>query len=218
MAAYSLLTRQAAAKDLRELASIYLSDADVLAILLQGPAGLEKTQPRAQKLLDRLGGLRAVMDADVRTLGPVAHAKLNAAVELVRRAVEETLRNEDGPLSPAVVSHYVLARLQNPRQEGFALLLLDKRHRLIHFAEMFQGTLDSSSVPSRDVVLRALHHQARAVICCRTTLSGCSEPLPLDLGIVQRLRTALEPVDVWLFDYLIIGDTVVSMAERGLLK
>ena len=51
-----------------------------------------------------------------------------------------------------------------------------------------------------------------------TRSSGIAEPSQADERITQRLKSALELVDIRVLDHLIIGgDTVVSLASRGLL-
>jgi DNA repair protein RadC len=44
------------------------------------------------------------------------------------------------------------------------VIFLDKRHRLISYQEMFQGTIDGASVHPREVVNEALKQNAAAVI------------------------------------------------------
>jgi DNA repair protein RadC len=102
--------------------------------------------------------------------------------------------------------------------EIFACLFLDNRHRIIVFEELFRGTIDGASVHPREVVRRALHHNAAAVILSHNHPSGIAEPSQADERITKRLKSALELVDIRLLDHLIIGDgQAVSLARRGLI-
>jgi DNA repair protein RadC len=83
---------------------------------------------------------------------------------------------------------------------------------------MFRGTIDGASVHPREVVRRALHHNAAAVILSHNHPSGIAEPSQADQQITRRLREALGLVDVRLLDHLIIGDgDYCSLADRGLI-
>ena len=84
--------------------------------------------------------------------------------------------------------------------------------------ELFRGTLTQTSVYPREVVLRALHHQAAAVVLAHNHPSGTVEPSRADEALTQTLKAALALVDVRVLDHFIIaGDEAVSMAELGLL-
>ena len=102
--------------------------------------------------------------------------------------------------------------------EVFACLFLDNRHRLMAFEELFRGTIDGASVHPREVVRRALAHNAAALILAHNHPSGIAEPSAADTRITERLRQALSLIDVRVLDHLIVGDAeVTSLAERGLI-
>jgi DNA repair protein RadC len=96
--------------------------------------------------------------------------------------------------------------------------LLDKRHRLIEYVELFRGTIDGASVHPREVVKLALAKNAAALLLAHPHPSGVAEPSQADELITQRLKNALALVDIRVLDHLIIaGGDVISMAERGLI-
>ena len=99
----------------------------------------------------------------------------------------------------------------------FAVLFLDNRHRLIEIEEMFRGTIDGAQVHVREVVKAALHHNAAAVVLCHNHPSGVAEPSQADQTITRRLREALSLVEVRVLDHFVVGDSITSFAERGLL-
>jgi DNA repair protein RadC len=102
--------------------------------------------------------------------------------------------------------------------ELFCCLYLDNRHRVLQFNEMFRGTIDGTSVYPREVVKEALQVNAAAVILAHNHPSGVAEPSQADERITQRLKAALELVDIRLLDHLIVGDgTTTSLASRGML-
>jgi DNA repair protein RadC len=119
--------------------------------------------------------------------------------------------------SPARTREFLRLRLGARDHEIFAALFLDNRHRLIQFVELFRGTIDGASVHPREVVKEALAHNAAAVIFAHNHPSGVSTPSQADELITQRLKEALALVDIRVLDHLIVGETIHSFAESGLL-
>lgn len=119
---------------------------------------------------------------------------------------------------PRVTREYLMMRFAGLEHEIFACLYLDNRHCVIACEELFRGTIDGASVYPREVVKRALAHNAAAVILAHNHPSGVAEPSRPDELITRRLKEALGLVDVRVLDHLVIGGAVVeSFAERGLL-
>ena len=201
-----------------------LSDAELLALFLRTGLRGRTAVDLARDLLNRFQGLRPLLDSalgplcDTPGIGPAKSVQLKAALELGRRYLEATLRRDVVLASPEQTRLFLKARLRSYQHEVFACLFLDNRHRVICFEELFGGTIDGASVYAREVVKRALHHNAAAVIFAHNHPSGVAEPSPADRAITQRLREALGLMDVRVLDHLVIGDDdVVSFAERGLL-
>ncbi|MEZ8076857.1 DNA repair protein RadC, partial [Vibrio sp. FF112] len=108
-------------------------------------------------------------------------------------------------------------QLKAYEREVFAVMFLDNQHHLISFEELFFGTIDSASVYPREVVKAALKTNAAAVIFAHNHPSGDATPSQADKRITQRLKDALALVDIRVLDHIVIGDSAVSFAERGLL-
>ncbi|HIF51135.1 MAG TPA: JAB domain-containing protein [Thiotrichaceae bacterium] len=201
-----------------------LSDAEILAIFLRiGRKGLSALG-LARELLDKFGGLRQLIDADenqfcqIKGLGMVKYAQIQAAIELGRRYLQAELEAGDIFTSPEQTREFLTLKLRAYPYEVFACLYLDNRHRLISFDELFRGTIDSAQVHAREVVRSAIKHNAAAVILSHNHPSGVAEPSQSDVNLTQELKKALQLVDVRVLDHLIIGSgEAISLAERGLL-
>jgi DNA repair protein RadC len=142
--------------------------------------------------------------------------ELGVARELVKRSLEETLCRGNALLSPQIVADYLKVILNGLGHEVFVALFLDAQHRLIAAEELFRGTLTQTSVYPREVVKRALYHNAAAVIFAHNHPSGVSEPSTSDVMLTGALKQALSLVDVKALDHLVVaGSDVVSLAERG---
>jgi len=201
-----------------------LSDAELLAIFLRTGIVGKTAVDLARELLDEHGGLRALLDADQKQfcrskgMGAAKYVQLQATLEMGRRHLDERMRRGDALENPHDTRRFLSARLRDYPHEVFACLFLDNRHRVIQFEELFVGTIDGASVHPREVVKRALHHNAAAVILAHNHPSGIAEPSQADQHITRRLRDALALVDIRMLDHFVVGDgELTSFAERGLL-
>jgi len=201
-----------------------LSDAELLAIFLgSGLPGMDAVMT-ARKLLVQHGPLHRVLGLGPRELaqlpgiGPARACSLTAALELGRRRTASEL--ERGLLldEPSTAGRYFVQRLQGQPREIFAVLFLDSRHRALGFEELFHGTVDQAVVYPREVVRRALAHNAAAVVIGHNHPSGDPEPSAADREMTTRLKQSLALMEVRLLDHFVVGEGApVSMAARGLL-
>ena len=197
-----------------------------------GPGALEDHEllalagvPIGEHGLKAAGGLRGVFDDPARAcraghLTPAQSAGARALLEVHARWLETRLQvTTRQPLaSPAEVQRYLTARLRGYRYEVFAMLFLDARDRVLAFEEMFRGTIDGASVHPREIARRALELDASRAIASHNHPSGSALGSLSDRAITDRVRDALNVVDVRLIDHLVIGDgEVCSFAERGWL-
>lgn len=201
-----------------------LSDAELLAIFLRVGVRGSSAVDLARDMLKEHGGLRQLLELDeehfcaTRGLGQAKYVQLQAVLELARRHLEDTLQRGDAIQNPNDTRRYLMAKMRHHPHEVFAALFLDNKHRVIQYEELFFGTIDSSSVHPRQVLKRALHHNAAAMIVAHNHPSGVAEPSGSDQSITLRLKEALALIDVRLLDHVIVGDAQsVSLAERGLI-
>jgi DNA repair protein RadC len=201
-----------------------LSDAELLAILLRTGMPGRSAVHLARGILQNFQSLRKLLAADRSRfcaepgLGLARFAELQAAMEISRRQLAETLRAGPSLASPKATRDYLMAQLRDLEHEVFCCLYLDNRHRLIHYEVLFRGTIDGASVHPREVVKQALQWNSAAVIVAHNHPSGIAEPSQADELITQRVKAALALVDIRLLDHIIVGDGAsVSLAERGAL-
>ena len=200
-----------------------LSDVELLAILLRtGMAGKNVFQ-LAEELMAP-GGMAGLMQASaeslrrVKGLGPAKQAELLAVFEMARRALGQRLQEREVFQTPDAVKQYLQLQLGHKHHEVFAVLFLDGHNRMLAMEELFRGTLSQTSVYPREVVLRALHHQAAAVVLSHNHPSGSVQPSRADEHLTQTLKASLALVDVRVLDHIIVGPgQALSMAEQGLL-
>lgn len=198
------------------------SDSELLALFIS--KGKHQTSlQRAQSILNTVplsrfyneSGLSSLLDND---LTQRQIAMIVAGMELARRSVQQKMINTDVMSSPQHVREYMMLRLSCEEHEVFSALLLDNRHRVIEYTELFHGTIDSAAVYPREVVKHCIRSNAAAIILCHNHPSGLAEPSDADVRITRKLVDALSLIDVRVLDHHIIGKgTSTSMAERGLM-
>lgn len=202
-----------------------LSNTELLALLLRTGMVGKSVYQLAQELVDTFGGLAGLLHTSVDDLkrirglgGPAKRAQLVAVLELARRAMAEQLKVREVFSSPGAVVHYLQLHLARKEHEVFAVLFLDAQNRLVAMEELFRGTLTQTSVYPREVVLRALSHQAASVVLAHNHPSGAVQPSRADEALTQTLKAALALVDVRVLDHVIVGQgEALSMAEKGLV-
>lgn len=129
---------------------------------------------------------------------------------------QKLMRSGEALTDPAASARYLKARLAAYPYEVFACLFLDNRHRVIAFEELFRGSIDGCSVHPREVIRSCIKHNAAAIIFAHNHPSGVSEPSAADRAITQRLKEALDLIDVRVLDHLVVGaGEPTSLAQRG---
>ena len=202
-----------------------LSDAELLAIFIRtGVPGKTALDLARDALLDA-GGLRALLNLSANQLceskgiGTAKYVQFQAGLELGRRYLMERMEKGDAISSPQVSRDYLTLQLRDKQYESFFAMFLDSKHRVIHHQELFRGTIDSASVPIREVVKEALRHNAAAMVVAHNHPSGVAEPSAADRSLTDALYQALDLVGVKLLDHFVVGDSdVVSFAEIGALR
>ncbi|HEU4442117.1 MAG TPA: DNA repair protein RadC [Burkholderiales bacterium] len=198
-----------------------LSDAELVAILLRTGLRNKTAVDLAAELLDRFGGISQMLEADLRGikgLGPAKTTQFAAALELLRRSLEQKLKERNALTSPGAVRDYLRFALGQREHEVFVCIWLDAQHKVIAYEEPFEGTLTQTSVYPREIVKQALARNAAAVIFAHNHPSGVAQPSQADELLTRNLREALALVEVKVLDHFIVaGNQAISFAERGLL-
>ncbi len=201
-----------------------LSNAELLAIFLRtGTKGVTAVQ-LAMQLLNEFGSLNALMSANQvlfcakKGLGTAKFAQLQAVLELSRRHLEEQLKRPTQFNSAIDTKNFLSSKLRNETREVFAMLMLDAQHQLIRYEAVFKGTINSANVYPRELVKMALDNHAAAVVLAHNHPSGVAEPSIADQQITNRIKDAMQLVDIKVLDHIVVGKgECTSFAQRGFL-
>jgi DNA repair protein RadC len=164
------------------------------------------------------------MDNSIKTQTPTPYSAASTIDEdaLIANAVailQRRLSNAQIKLTSSQTTiDFVTLTLAPLRNEAFHCLFLNNQHQLIASEQLFTGTIDGCTVYPREVVKKVLAHNAAAVIFAHNHPSGDAEPSSADMAITNKLKTALNTIDVRVLDHIVVGNTThVSFAEKGLI-
>ncbi|MFZ9733475.1 MAG: RadC family protein [Burkholderiaceae bacterium] len=196
-----------------------LSDAELLAVLLQTGTRELHCLDLAHLLIAELGSLTAVLSAPLTQIGlqpgigAAKYALLQAAGELGRRAANAQLPVGQPLPSPLALAPWLRSHLSGRPHEVFGAAFLDRRVRLIRIEELFRGSLSETSVYPREIVSRALQLNASRLVIFHNHPSGVSEPSQADRLLTGRLRQLLQQLEIDLWAHLLVaGDSVSEVS------
>ena len=199
-----------------------LSDAELLAIFLRtgikGCSAVDMARLLMQRFgsLGRLLGARADEFQQQAGLGPAKYVQFMAMHELARRLLAEEMAAADVLDSPEAVQRFLRVAIGYCEVEVFSVIFLTAQYRVLAVEELARGTLTETRVYPREVVRRALQHNACSVIVAHNHPSGVAEPSDADRRLTATLKQALQLVDINLLDHFVVtGEHAESLAGRG---
>lgn len=199
-----------------------LSDAELLALLLgSGTRGKSAVQLARDLLSDGLANLARKELSTTRRINGVGEAKASriaAAFELGRRLSAKIDEDIDAIRDAETLARALIARYSHHVQERLGAVFLDSKNRIIREREIYVGTLNSTTVSTRDVLRCALDENAAAVIIFHNHPSGDPAPSGEDLLFTKKMVEAGKLMGVEVLDHLILGaNRYVSLKGRGVL-
>ena len=118
---------------------------------------------------------------------------------------------------PADVTPIIQALTKEAAEERFIVVFLDARNRVTGSQIVSIGSLNASIVHPREVFRAAILHGAAAIILGHNHPSGDPTPSSDDMELTRRLVKSGELLGIEVLDHVIIGDTSISLKEKGLL-
>lgn len=107
-------------------------------------------------------------------------------------------------------------RLDKRTEEHLYMLAFATNMSLLGVFEISHGTVNSSVVTPREILIRALAIGAANIALVHNHPSGDVQPSKADVDVTKRVRKACEIVGVQLCDHVIIGDTRFSFMENDM--
>ncbi len=199
-----------------------LSNSELLAIFLNTGTKDTSVLELANELLTRYPSLASLLHASnnelksIRGIGEAKAVTLQAILELCRRYLWESACEQPITNNSIAVKKYLHIRLKNKERETFVCLLLNPQMRIIHYEELFYGTLTHVAIYPREIVKLALQHNAYAIVLGHNHPTGAAQPSEADILITQQIRQVVEMVDIKLLDHIIVAqDKIYAFSEHG---
>ncbi|WP_135502661.1 RadC family protein [Roseovarius aestuariivivens] len=201
-----------------------LPDYEMLELVLFRAIPRRDVKPLANALLARFGDFNGVLSAGVEQLNEVSGVGEAVICELriveaaAHRLAQSRIRDRQVISSWDALLSYCHTTMAHGEIEQFRVFYLDRKNVLIADEAQARGTVDHVPVYPREVVKRALHLNASALILVHNHPSGDPTPSEADIAMTQQVRTAAEALGITLHDHLIIGKSCeLSFRAEGLL-
>ena len=201
------------------------NDYEIIELLLSLGTPRRDCKQQAKEAIRRFKTLRGVLAASTKELQQIKGIGPHSAfgIKLVQEVAREFLKEQiaEGPVyqSSREVFDYLYHSMRDLKKEVFKVLYLNAQHQIIEIVDLFQGTVDSSFVPPREVVESALEKNATALIFVHNHPSGNIEPSQNDKQVTRDLVYAGSIMQIKVVDHLIIGNnTYFSFASKGLIE
>jgi len=203
-----------------------LADYELLELLLFFSIDIRDTKPIAKDLIERFGGLGAVLAGDAgRYQESIAATNTGNHFDAARhsedlrytksllkvvKALHERILREEIKTRPVISSwsaliDYLTVAMTHEPAEHFRILFLDRKNILIKDEIQSRGTVDHTPLYPREVVKRALELAASAIIMVHNHPSGDPTPSSADIDMTQKVVEALKAVGITVHDHVIVG-------------
>jgi DNA repair protein RadC len=200
-------------------------DYEIIELLLTLGTPRKDCKQQAKEAIKRFKTLRGVLEAPVEQLQEIKGiGKHNVfGIKLIQEVVKKFLKEKilDKPVcsSSKEVFDYLYYSMRDLKKEVFKILFLDVKNRIIEIEDLFEGTLDTSSVYPREIIKSAIKNNATSLIFVHNHPSGVPEPSESDKSITKELVVVGILMRINVLDHIIIGDnTYFSFADEGLIK
>lgn len=201
----------------------YLSDVELLAILLGSGSRIESAVGLAQRILsdleNDLNALGKCNLTDLKKFPGVGDAKavtIMAALELGRRMQLTDIRERPQIKCSLDAFNVIAPILADLPHEEFWIILLNRASRVLDRVQVSQGGTSGTVVDAKVVFTKALEGRASSIILCHNHPSGSLFPSQADKGLTDKLIKAGKHIDVLVLDHLIISENgYYSFADEG---
>lgn len=215
-------------KPREKLASLgpkYLSDSELLALIIGSGSKNESAVDLARKIIARSdNGLKGLAQFDkstflsIKGIGEAKASQLLALLELSSRLDNTTQLKKVGIQSSSLAFNFMKAEFSNQTYESFHVLLLDRANKVIRKAKVSEGGVFETTVDPIRIFKTALNHCATGIILFHNHPSGNLSPSKADISLTKRLVEGGKLLNISVLDHLIIGaGKYFSFRDEGLM-
>ena len=166
-----------------------------------------------QKRIKNINSKVDILTMDTMSLDKVTDAEI--VCEYVRRFTIPA--GEKLVSSRSSADHLRAFLMKEAQRERFAIIYLNAQNEIIKTEVLFEGSISTSAVYPREVIMKVLENQASRIIIGHNHPSGCTSPSSSDRNLTIKLSEALGAIDVDLLDHIIVGgENYFSFADHRL--
>jgi DNA repair protein RadC len=208
---------------LEKYGASFLSDAELLAIVIRSGSKKERSVDLAHKILKLNNkGLAGIYQLTLKELqsvsgiGRVKAIQIKAIAELSTRISKVNAIDKMKISSPSSIANIYMEELRHLQKEHLKIVLLDTKNNIIGDKNLSIGTVNASLINPREVFIHALKNCAVHIILLHNHPSGDPTPSKEDISVTRRVLEAGEIIGIRLLDHIIIGDgKFISLKEQG---
>ena len=200
-------------------------DYEIIELLLTLGTSRKDCKPQAKEAINRFKNLRGVLEAppeelqEIQGITPYNTFVIKFAQELAREFLKEQILNKPYCKSSKEVFDYLYLSMRDLKKETFKVMFLNAQNQVIQLEDLFEGTLNASAVYPREIVEKAIKHNAASLIFVHNHPSGNPEPSDNDKQITRDLVFAGNIMQIKVLDHIIIGENkYFSFADKGLIE
>jgi len=200
-------------------------DYEIVELLLTLGSPRKDCKQQAKEAIKRFKTLRGVLAAPPEELQQIEGIGSHSAfgIKLVQEVAREFLKEKilDKPFykSSQEIFDYLYHSMRDLKKEVLKVIYLNSQNQIIETVDLFEGTVNSSSVSPREVIEGALKYNAVSLIFVHNHPSGNPEPSTNDKELTRELVYAGKIMRIKVLDHIIIGENrFFSFADEGLIE
>lgn len=188
-----------------------VSDYELLELLLFQSIPRRDVKPLAKNLLHIFSDFNGLLNGEkgkllnIEGVRESTYLQLKLVREILNRVFHDKIKKKNVISSWSAVIDYLKFNMGNIKIEQFRILFLNKKNILIADEILSTGTIDQTSIYPREVVKKALFHEAGAIILVHNHPSGNVKPSKSDIDLTNQLVSACSMVNIAIHDHIIIG-------------
>jgi len=200
-------------------------DYEIVELLLMLGTARRDCKQQAKQAIEKFKTLRGVLEAppeelqQINGVSPYNAFVIKLVQELARQFLKEQILNKPYCKSSKEVFDYLFLSMRDLKKERFKVMFLNAQNQVIEVENLFEGTLTASAVYPREILARAIKHNAASLIFAHNHPSGNPEPSDNDKQITRDLVFAGKVMQIDVLDHIIVGDNrYFSFADAGLIE
>lgn len=199
------------------------ADYELLELVLFNSIPRKDVKPLAKKLLQNFGSLGGIINAAEDKLLSIAGITKSTCInflvinEILNRLLQSNIMKKNILSSWSQLLEYLRITMGHCKTEQFRTLFLNKKNVLIADELQTTGTIDQTPVYPREIIKRALFHEASAIILIHNHPSGNSTPSRADIELTNTIVSACKTIGISVHDHVIITNDDFYSFKSNLL-